>query len=191
MGCLRLGVFTTFACLLAVTTTPTEGSDVQVLTLDGTTVAPLVAPSGVTVLLFVTTDCPIANRYVPEVRRIHEVFGDDVTFWLVYVGADRTIAELTAHHISFGFPFTALRDSKGVLVATTGVTVTPEVAVYGADQQLVYRGRIDDQYVAFGVTRAAPTTQDLRNVLKRLVVGEHVAFTETQAVGCYIPGTHG
>ena len=183
----RTVVLAALAYLLAATAALAAASDVQVPALDGTTVTPLAAPSGVTLLLFVTTDCPIANRYAPEVRRIHEAFGDRVTFWLVYAGTDRPTAELAAHHASFGFSFDAVRDPEGALVAATGVTVTPEVAVYAADQQLIYRGRIDDQYVEFGVTRAVPATRDLRDVLAGLVAGERLTFTETQAVGCYIP----
>ena len=69
----------------------------------------------------------------------------------------------------------------------TGVTMTPEAAVYDAAHRLVYRGRIDDRNVDFDVTRAAPTTRDLHDVLQRVVAGETVELSTTQAVGCYIP----
>ena len=158
--------------------------------LDGTDVRPLAPAAGVeaNVLLFVMTDCPISNRYAPEVRRLHDEFAGAVRFWLVYVDAQRPLDELQEHRDSFGYPFGALRDVHGALVAHAGATVTPEVAVFDAAQRMVYRGRIDDRYVSFGVARRAPRSRDLQDRLRRLAAGETLAFSETRAVGCYIPG---
>ena len=158
--------------------------------LDGAAVSPLAPAAGVeaNVLLFVMTDCPISNRYAPEVRRLHDEFAGAVRFWLVYVDAHRPLDELQAHRTSFGYPFAALRDVDGALVALAGATVTPEAVVFDAGRRMVYRGRIDDRYVSFGVARRAPRTRDLRDRLRRLAAGEALAFSETRAVGCYIPG---
>lgn len=159
-------------------------------TLDGRTAAPLAPEDSIdaTVLLFVMTDCPISNRYAPEVRRLHDEFAGRVRFWLVYVDAERPPATLREHHRSFGYPFGALRDVEGALVAHAGATVTPEAAVFDAEQRLIYRGRIDDRFVSFGVARRAPRTRDLREKLRRIAAGETLAFAGTRAIGCYIPG---
>lgn len=158
--------------------------------LDGTSVEPFAPASDVeaTVLLFVMTDCPISNRYAPEIRRLHEEFAGRVRFWLVYVDAQRPLEELREHRSSFGYPFPALRDVDGALVAHAGATVTPEAAVFDARQRMIYRGRIDDRFVSFGVARRAPRTRDLHDRLSRITAGEILAFSETRAVGCYIPG---
>ena len=96
--------------------------------------------------------------------------------------------ELREHYSSFGYPFGAVRDVEGALVALAGATVTPEVAVFDPDRKLIYRGRIDDRFVSFGVARRAPRTRDLHDRLSRIAAGETLAFSETRAVGCYIPG---
>lgn len=158
--------------------------------LDGSPVDPFASAGDIeaTVLLFVMTDCPISNRYAPEVRRLYEEFAGTVRFWLVYVDAERPVDELREHHSSFGYPFGALRDVDRALVALAGASVTPEVAVFDPDRRLIYRGRIDDRYVSFGVARRAPRTRDLHDRLSRIAAGEHLAFSEARAVGCYIPG---
>lgn len=163
---------------------------VSVPGLDGTDVRPLAPAAGVeaNVLLFVMTDCPISNRYAPEVRRLHDEFAGAVRFWLVYVDAHRPPDELREHRASFGYPFAALLDVDGALAALAGATVTPEAVVFDAAQRMVYRGRIDDRYVSFGVARRAPRTRDLHDRLRRLAAGETLAFSQTRAVGCYIPG---
>lgn len=158
--------------------------------LDGTPVEPLAPARDIeaTVLLFVMTDCPISNRYAPEMRRLHDEFADTVRFWLVYVDTHRPVDELREHRASFGYPFGAVRDVDGALAGLAGATVTPEVAVFDPERRLIYRGRIDDRYVSFGVARRAPRTRDLHDRLRRVAAGETLAFSETRAVGCYIPG---
>ncbi len=158
--------------------------------LDGTLVEPLAPARDIeaTVLLFVMTDCPISNRYAPEIRRLHDEFADTIRFWLVYVDTHRPVDELREHRASFGYPFGAVRDVDGALVGLAGATVTPEVAVFDPDRRMIYRGRIDDRYVSFGVARRAPRTRDLHDRLIRIAAGESLAFSETRAVGCYIPG---
>ena len=169
---------------------PVAPVGVTVPGLDGARVAPLASTEGVeaTVLLFVMTDCPISNRYAPEVRRLHDESAGAVRFWLVYVDAQRQVDELREHRASFGYPFGALRDVDGALVTLAGATVTPEAVVFDAAQRMIYRGRIDDRFVSFGVARRAPRTRDLHDRLRRIVAGESLAFSETRAVGCYIPG---
>src|ERR1043165_1536164 len=54
--------------------------------LDGRPVNPFGATnSSATVLLFLGHECPISNRYAPELRRLHDKFAPrGVRFWLVY-----------------------------------------------------------------------------------------------------------
>jgi hypothetical protein len=184
----RLRDFPITLAVFTLTATALSGvaNNVRVPNLDGGVVSPISEQDDLTVLVFVATDCPIANRYAPELRRLYERFGGDVVFWLVYPSDDQSVSILREHRASYGFPFEAVRDPENKLVALSGVTVTPEVAVY-AGQRLVYRGRINDRYVDFGVSRAGARMHDLRDVLDQLVAGRDVPFTETRAVGCYLP----
>lgn len=145
--------------------------------------------AGALVFLFVRTDCPISNRYAPEFRRIFDEFSArGVRFWLVYPDPDEPIAAIRRHIADYDYPGDPLRDPKHDLVRRTEATVTPEAAVFSPEGQLTYRGRIDDRYVAFGKTRPAPTTRDLRQALEETLAGKPVSRPRTRAVGCYIPG---
>jgi hypothetical protein len=70
-------------------------------------------------------------------------------------------------------------------VKFTGVTVTPEAAVYAAGR-IVYHGRIDDRYVELGLERPAATVHDLDEALGAVLAGRPIARSATPAVGCYI-----
>jgi len=146
-------------------------------------IAPLGAAEQIRVLVFTTTDCPISNRYAPEIQRLASKFKDQATFVLVYPVPTDSPELILEHHKKFGYALESIRDAS--LVKKTGVTVTPEVAVMAGDR-MVYRGRIDDRYVELGRERPKPTTHDLEDALTAAVAGRSVAIKETRAVGCIL-----
>jgi hypothetical protein len=142
------------------------------------------------VFLLARTDCPISNRYAPEVRRLHQKFTSrGVRFWLVYPDPDESAGAIRKHLRRYGYPTGALRDPQHVFVRMTGATVTPEAAVFVPGRegaQLIYRGRIDDRYVEFGKIRPAPTRRDLERALEAILDRKPVASATLPAIGCRI-----
>ncbi len=138
-----------------------------------------------TVLVFTTTDCPISNRYAPEIQRLATKFARDVRFVFVYPVPSDSEATIREHRKKFG-DGEWRRDPSQQLVKLTGVTVTPEVAVIVADQKILYRGRIDDRYLEFGKDRPEPTVRDLERALDAIIAGQPVPVAETRAIGCII-----
>ena len=140
-----------------------------------------------TVLIFVSIDCPVSNRYAPEIKRIHDDFAAaGVRFRLVYPNPLDSDDAIASHVRDYGYPAIGEPDRNHVLAKTAGATVTPEAAVFDKRGRLVYLGRIDDRFVELGRERPAATRQDLRNVLTALVAGKPVSPSRTQAVGCFI-----
>ena len=143
------------------------------------------------VLLFTTVDCPIANRYAPEIRRLINTFRTQgIEFRLVYPHPSDQPDAIREHIKSFEYPVVALRDPSHDLVRLASATVTPEVAVYQGRQQ-VYRGRIDNRYAAIGVDRQTPSQRDLDAALTAIVTGRRIANATTRAVGCVISDLRG
>ena len=133
-------------------------------------------------LLFTAVDCPISDRYAPEVRRLAARHGaDGVRFWLVYANAGETPAAARAHAAAFAYGLPVVLDPAATLADRAGQTVTPEAAVFDAAGRLVYHGRIDDRYVDFGVDRPAPTTHDLADALAAVLAGRPVAHPDACA----------
>lgn len=143
----------------------------------------------IVVLVFVTADCPVSNRYAPELARIASVSPrEKVSWWLVYPDPDVDAATIEKHQREYSLPGKAIRDPQHVLVAKTGVVVTPEVAVYRRDGDaatLVYRGRIDDRVPEFGRARPEPTKRELVDAIAALTGGGTVPGGAV-AVGCPI-----
>jgi len=163
-------------------------SSLTVFDLDNRAVDPFKAAGGAkaTVFLFTSTDCPISNRYAPEVQRVYRAFAPKgVRFFLVYPNPADTPDAIRVHAKSFGYAADALRDPKQELAKLARATVTPEAAIF-TGQRLVYHGRIDDRFVDLGLERPAPTVHDLADALTAVVAGVPIAHPVTLAVGCFI-----
>ncbi len=141
-----------------------------------------------TVVFFVTHDCPISNRYAPEIARIcSEYSSRGVGCLMAYVDPTITAEEIREHRQSFGGTQPAVHDTGHELVGLAGATITPESAVFDGGGQLVYRGRVNNFYAALGTPRRQATEHDLRNALDEFLAGRPVSKPRTQAVGCFIP----
>ena len=138
------------------------------------------------VVIFVRTDCPISHRYAPEIRRLGEKYAGKVKFWLVYPSRSDTPQMIASDEKQFGYKLPSLSDPQQVLVKKAKAEITPEAAVFDQKGALVYHGRIDDWYVAFGRAKPKPTTHDLDDAVQAVLDGRPVARAETKAVGCYI-----
>lgn len=142
---------------------------------------------GPVIVIFTRSDCPISNRYGPEVRRLYEKFHPlGVEIYLIYVDPRETADAIRSHLKEYEYPCPALRDPEHQLAITTGATVTPEAVVFDTTRRVVYRGRIDDQIVDFGKSRSAATTHDLEEAIAAALEGRPVTEPVTKAVGCYI-----
>ncbi len=162
-----------------------------VFTTDGGAFDPLTASVPIVVLAFVTPDCPISNRYAPELRRIASTLPPDrVGAWLVYPDPDVAADAIERHRSEYALPWPALRDPEHRLVSAAQARVTPEVAVFvRADDGtpvLAYHGRIDDRVPEFGRIRAQASEHDLEDALAAILGGEAPPRASAVAVGCPI-----
>lgn len=160
------------------------------VTLAGKPANPFAPQTNITasVLLFIAVDCPLSNRYAPEIKRLRSEFEPrGVRFWLVYSDSEIPPNAIKKHARDFGLSGDVLRDLHHRLVKWSQVQVTPEAAVMGPSGALLYHGRIDDRFPALGVVRAEPTERTLETMLTSYLSGKTVWVRESKAIGCRIP----
>ena len=187
-----------FVLVLFPSTVLSTGSEsTHAVDLEGRPIDPLTATdTKVTVLLFTMIDCPIANRYAPELHRIYDQFRSrGVEFWLVYADPNNSADQIREHLKGYDYHWRAVSDPDHALVQLAGATRTPEAAVFVTANQssgdapqrhLIYRGRIDNWYQDFGKNRPEPTTHDLEDAIAAALEGRQVSNPRTSAVGCYL-----
>lgn len=138
------------------------------------------------VVVFVGTECPLANLYYPTLAELHRRYADKgVQFLAINSNEQDTPAEVTAHARERKIPFPVLKDSDHRAADAFGARRTPEAFLLDADRVIRYRGRIDDQY-GYSYRRAAPTRTELKDALEDLLAGRAVAVPETAVQGCVI-----
>jgi hypothetical protein len=175
-----------FACalgaLVLAARTPPDVTD-----LSGHAFDPFRAAAGKTVvLIFVRTDCAIANRYAPEIQRLSLEHQGRAEFFLVYVDKKESPDLIRKHNQDYRYRLTAVRDLQHSLVRQSLAQITPEVAVFDVKHRLVYHGRIDNLYEDFGHTRKSATTHELDAAIRAAIAGKPSPVSSMPAVGCYI-----
>lgn len=137
-------------------------------------------------LVFLSTECPISRKYVPELNRIalQSIGTGKVEFYGVL--SDPSVSRRDAMEFAreFGVQFPILFDTTGELADLCGPTHVPECFVFGADHALVYRGRIDDVYREIGRRQLEATTHELADAIQATLDGRVVAVARTVPIGC-------
>lgn len=154
------------------------------------------APPGTraVVLFFAASDCPVSNRYIPEIQRLTSEFEPlGVRVWFVYPNPGDDARVVRAHGVEFSIHASTAIDSDQNLTRMAHATTTPEAAVLVPQQAAwkeVYRGRIDDRYLALGTERPQATRHDLEDAIRAVLAGKIVPQPGGPPVGCSIVPLH-
>ena len=138
------------------------------------------------VVVFIGTECPIDNAYMPRLAELAKAYADKgVQFLAVNSNCNDTPPGIAGHAQKFGLPFPVLRDAANVVADQFGAKRTPEAFVLDPDGRVLYQGRIDDQF-GVGYKRDTPTRRDLADALDEVLAGKPVSQPSTKAAGCFI-----
>lgn len=139
------------------------------------------------VVVFLGTECPIANGCIPELNGQFARFVESdskVEFFGVISDRSVTRAAAARHFTQFKIRFPVLFDASGDLALALKPTHTPEAFVIDRDGKLAYRGRIDDLYADLGKKRTEASRHDLADAIADVLAGRPVATPRTRPVGC-------
>jgi peroxiredoxin len=138
------------------------------------------------VVVFVGTECPLANLYIPSLIALHQEYaGKGVQFLAINSNSQDSFLDVSAHAQERDVPFPVLKDFDHAVADAFGARRTPEAFLLDARRAIRYHGRIDDQY-GVGYQRAQPTRRDLQLALDELLAGKPVTTPATEVSGCLI-----
>lgn len=139
------------------------------------------------VYLFLLDDCVICQSYTPELIRLDSIYNSSFDFVGYFPNFVSKKEKITAFKEKYAIPFELKTDYFKTLVKKYEISVTPEVVVVdNSSEEVLYKGRIDDEFVQIGKRRRVILNKDLENALKDIQAGRKVAVNETVAVGCFI-----
>lgn len=143
--------------------------------------------------VFVSTECPIANAMVPDLKRLAaEAKSLGIAFRAVHAAPGAEAAAVAQHAREFGLEgaMEIVIDRDQALARVLGATITPEAALVRLDGAggfaLLYLGRVNDLYAGIGRRRAAATSNDLESAMRAARDGRGIAAPWPKAIGCFI-----
>src|SRR4051812_18995677 len=83
--------------------------------------SPLRSDSNIVALVFVSSECPISNKFAPEIERLSKKFSaNGVSFTIVYPNASDTDEKIAQHRRDYHLTGAFVRDPKHDLVKAAG-----------------------------------------------------------------------
>jgi peroxiredoxin len=135
-----------------------------------------------TVLLFIAVQCPVSNAYNERMEKLAQ---DYKAKGIAVIGINSKVKEdadaVRGHAAEHKLSFPILKDPANKIADKLGATVTPEAYFIGADNKLLYHGRIDNSRNGDAIEAT-----DLRNAIDASLAGKPIEKTEAKAFGCTI-----
>jgi peroxiredoxin len=135
-----------------------------------------------TVLMFISTQCPVSNAYNERIVALHNDYKDQgIQFIGINSNRNESVEEIVEHNKTNKFSFLVLKDLKNEIADKFVAKRTPEVYLLDEKRILRYRGAIDN-------SQKNPETHYLRETLALVVAGKEIPenLKKTKAFGCTI-----
>jgi mono/diheme cytochrome c family protein len=155
------------------------------------------------VVVVLDDKCPVVQQEIPALIKLYEKYngfqkdragrptefakypGERVGFLGVYVKHDMGSKAMAAHAAATRLPFRVVHDEQHGLIEKLGLTRLSEVVLLDRQQNVLYRGPVDDQYVQ-GAAKPAATKHYLVDALEATLAGKPVEVASRPSVGCKI-----
>jgi len=142
-----------------------------------------IARHPVTVVMFISTRCPVSNAYDGRMQELEAAYGSrGVRFIGINSNVNEPVDEIASHARDHGFTFLIAKDAGNRIADAYGARHTPEIFVVDSSGLVRYHGRIDENRDDPGGVKSP----DLKNALDALLAGRPVPVPSTKAFGCSI-----
>jgi thiol-disulfide isomerase/thioredoxin len=140
------------------------------------------------VVLFLGTECPVNNAFLPVLAGLHKEFGErGVSFIAINANRQDTPARVAEHARKNAIPFPVLVDPGNKVADAFGAKRTPEAFLLSpGGGKVLYHGRIDDQFGLEYRRPGKPTRRDLACAIEEVLAGKKVSVPQTAVAGCLI-----
>ena len=142
-----------------------------------------------TVFMFICNHCPFVVHVNDELVKLANEYKEKGIGFLA-ISANDVVKHpddgpdrMKAIALQLAYPFPYCYDETQEVAKTFGAACTPDFFIYDANNQLVYRGQLDDSRPGNGIP---VTGSDIRNALDSLITGNAVSTEQRPSIGCNI-----
>lgn len=146
------------------------------------------ADKGALLVVIICNHCPYAQAYWPRLIHLAKQYEEDNLGVIAINGNDvnkqpaDSFSEMKRLVNQMEVPFDYLHDENQNVMKQLGATKTPEVFLFNARRELVYKGAIDDAWD----NEAAVMRVYLEDAIEFALDGLEIDYPEIPAVGCSI-----
>lgn len=143
----------------------------------------------VRVFVFLSTECPIANSYLPTLNNLQKRMTESkasVELFGVVFDPSITRASARKHYTDYKASFPILFDASGLMADVLAPTHVPEAFVLDSNGKLVYRGAIDNTWEEIGRRRPKVEKRYLADAAFAAASGDTIEIPQTKPVGCLV-----
>lgn len=139
------------------------------------------------IIVFSCNHCPYVQAYEERIKQIQNDFENDIYVVAISSNEDVNYPEDSFEEMKkraaqkqFNFPY--LHDETQEIARLYGATHTPEIFLFDEKRELVFHGKIDDNWQDEKSVR----TKYLRNAVEELLGNQKISVPETFTIGCTI-----
>jgi len=180
-------IFTTEVDLQAADSKLSRLRQISLPTASGQTASVIpTEKAAATVVCFLGSECPLAQLYGARLQKLADDYADQQ---LRVIGINSNLQDSLEDVASYverqQLRFPVFKDYDHKVANLFEAERTPEVFLLDSELNVVYRGRIDDQYTP-GTIKKSPDSHDLKAAIEDQLAGRKVQTPRTEAVGCVI-----
>lgn len=154
----------------------------QLETTSGKHIEVETAGAPATVVLFLSSVCPMSGDYAERIAELHSRYTPRrVRFVLINANEHESNQDVERHAKLSALPQSVLRDPQATIADLLGVTATPTTVVLDTTAQVRYWGAIDDSRNPQRVRN-----RYLAGALESLLLGKNPDVPRTKTMGCSI-----
>jgi len=142
--------------------------------------------AGLRVFVFLSPECPICQKSTLTLNRLNRQYAGRIAFNGIIPGKAWKAAEINAFAAKYHISYSLWIDRSLRVSHYLQASATPEVILMSADNQMIYRGAIDNWFLSLGKSRNTPTQNYLQDAIEGALKHIRPAIKRTTPVGCMI-----
>lgn len=140
-----------------------------------------------TVFIFFSPECPLCQSYTPTINKLINSYSNKgIAFVGVVSGSQFNFSQINQYIKTYDAKLTFVLDNTLAIANVFGATITPEVFLLNTQQQITYRGRIDNWAYEVSKKRTLITVHNLNDAIVATLAQKPILVPKTKAVGCFI-----
>jgi mono/diheme cytochrome c family protein len=137
------------------------------------------------VVAFLGAECPLAKVYANRLNDLYQKYhNNSVCFVAINSNHGDTYEQMV--EFAKALDFLIVKDEGNAIADQFGATRSPEVFLLDNNREIIYQGRIDDQYEPGVHSRTEPARHDLEEAIQEALDNEAISVPATVPSGCHI-----